>query len=115
MRELNGEELDQVSGGFNPFFGGALGGVSYLAVNAMTGQDITAAGLAGSVTLGAVTSGLSALGGPLTGAAANMARNLHAASVGSVASAATYGAVSSASVGGGSSMATGSHIMDKHK
>jgi hypothetical protein len=113
MRELNRDELAQVSGGFNPLAGGAIGGLSYLAVNAMTGQEITTAGFSASVTLGAVTSGLSAIGGPLTGTA-NMARNFHAASIGSLSSAAAYGAVSSVG-GGGSNRTTGSHIMDKHK
>jgi hypothetical protein len=77
----------------------------------MTGQDITATGFASSVAFGAVTSGFSALGGALSGAA-NLARNAHAVSIGTLSSAATYGAVSS---GGGSVMRTGSHIMDKHK
>ena len=111
MRELNKQELDQVSGGFNPILGGAMGGFSYVAGNAMTGQEITAAGFAGSVTLGAVTSGFSVLGGALSGAA-NLARNIHAVAIGTLASAATYGSISSM---GGNSMSTGSHIMDKHK
>jgi len=77
----------------------------------MTSQDIKAAGFVASVTFGAVTSGLSVLGGAVLGTA-NLAKNLHAASIGTLSSAASYGVVSS---GGGTSTSTGSHIMDKHK
>ena len=112
MRELNTTELDQVSGGVT-FIGGAIFGIgSYLAANAMTGRRFDAAELAAAATMGAVTSGLSAIGGTLTGAA-NIARAAHSTSIGTLSSAAVYGVVDS--IGGGSKMATGTHIMDKHK
>jgi lactobin A/cerein 7B family class IIb bacteriocin len=112
MRELNKQELEEVSGGFNPLLGGFLGGMTYLAGNTMTGQDITAAGFSSAVVFGAVTSDFSVLGGALSGAA-NIARAAHAASMGTLAGSATYGVVSS--IGGGTNMRTGSHIMEKYK
>lgn len=87
MRELTADEIDQVGGGFAPLIGGALGGASYLLGTVATGGKPTLGGFAGSVTFGAVTSGLSVLGGSLS-AAGNIARNIHATGIGTVSGAA---------------------------
>ena len=101
MRELSTVEIEATSGGaFNVAIGAAIGGIGYLAFNGITGQDITLAGFASSVVMGGVTSGYSALGQGLKGAAA-VANNVHSAAIGTLAGGATHGAVSGVSGGGG--------------
>ena len=97
MRELSRVEVEEVGGGFVNFaIGGAIGGFGYLAINGITGQSITAAGLAGSIVGGAVTSGFSAFGQGLRGVA-SVANTAHSAGLGTLSGAATAGAVGSAS------------------
>jgi len=116
MRYLTEQETTEVSGGIGPVGGAIVGGIGYAAGNAMTGQNFSWATFSAAITLGAVTSGFSALGGALTGAA-SVARFAHASAIGTLASSSVFNVVSSISGGGGGGnrMATGSHIMDKYK
>lgn len=106
MRLLNSNEIESVEGSLGPVGGAVIGGVGYLAINGMTGQDITLAGFSGSVVAGAVTSGFSALGNgakaaqALTGAA-KAANEVHAAGLGALSGAATYGMVNDAGLDDG--------------
>lgn len=98
MRALSSREIEAVHGDGGPIIGAALGAGSYLTFNAMTGQDITAAGLAASAVTGAVTGGVSALGHAKNGAkaitgAARSVHDSHAVGLGTLSGAATYGVV----------------------
>ena len=63
LRELDINEMEEVSGGFANFvFGAAAGAFTYLVFNGSTGQDFTLTGFLASTAFGAATSGLSALG-----------------------------------------------------
>ena len=106
MRELTGTEVDQVSGAFGPIGGAFIGGIGYLAFNGMTGQSYTFAGFAGSVVTGAVTSGFSALGQGLRGAAVG-ANIFRSTALGTLSGAATYGAIGSMSCSAPSSNSGG--------
>ena len=113
MRRLTKQEIESVSGGVGPIIGGLAGGAAYTASNFMTGRQFSLADFSAAVTFGAVTSGLSALGGALTGAA-SIARFAHASAIGALSSSAVYGSVSTIGGGGGATMRTGSHILVKH-
>jgi hypothetical protein len=99
MRTLSSKEIEAVHGSAGPFAGGILGGGVYLAINGMTGQQITLEGFAGSVATGAVTGGYSALVNgakgmkALTGVA-KFSNDAHAAGLGALSGAGTYGVVS---------------------
>lgn len=99
MRTLSSKEIEAVEGSLGPIGGAFVGGATYLAINGMTGQEITLAGFAGSTVGGAVTGGFSALGSAVKGAqaltgAAKAANEIHAAGLGALSGAATYGVVS---------------------
>lgn len=105
MRTLSSREIEAIEGSLGPIGGAVVGGLGYLAINGMTGQEITIAGVAGSTVAGAVTGGFSVLGHGVRGTqaltgAARTANEVHAAGLGALSGAATFGVARHLSGGG---------------
>jgi hypothetical protein len=83
MRELSRSEIDQVSGGVaNVIAGAIIGGGGYLVTTGISGDEPTMAGFITATVAGAITSGLSALGGAAVTGAGAIARASHAGAIG---------------------------------